>query len=130
MAELKPCPFCGSEAMLNVGGFGERFITCSNNNCGGRLGSGIWFEDGVKAGEVWNTRHAEQGWRKYPEEGPEPETEVLVFVDGHRSPSWSNNYLLVAYFHNGDWWEERHSSSGRIVGVIAWQPLPTPYKPE
>ena len=59
-AQIKSCPFCGSQAKVVGGGFGERFVSCINRNCGGRLGSGIWFTTDEKAIEVWNQR-AEQG---------------------------------------------------------------------
>lgn len=54
--EIKPCPFCGGPAEMNRGGFGEVFVTCSDEQYGGRLGSGIWFTEEYKAIEVWNRR--------------------------------------------------------------------------
>ena len=54
--EILPCPFCGKPGEMNVGDFGERFVTCSNNNCGGRLGAGIWFAKEEDAIALWNTR--------------------------------------------------------------------------
>jgi hypothetical protein len=52
-------------------------------------------------------------------------TEVLVLVDGHRSPSWRNSYQLVAYMAlDGTWWEERHPSAGPLIGVVAWMHSP------
>ena len=51
-----PCPFCGKTAKLNTGDFGEKFFTCSDDNCGGRLGTGIWFPTDEQAIEVWNRR--------------------------------------------------------------------------
>jgi hypothetical protein len=61
---------------------------------------------------------------------PPPLTEVLVWIDGHRGPSWRNNHHLVAYQDtHGGWWEERHPSDEPLNGVIAWMPLPDPYIP-
>ena len=58
---------------------------------------------------------------------PEPYQEVLVWVDGHRGPSWQNNHALVAYMNDqGDWREERHFSPEPLVGVIYWQPIVPP----
>jgi len=53
---LLPCPFCGGRAEMNYGGFGECFVTCADDNCGGRLGTGIWFTAAAQAMDVWNRR--------------------------------------------------------------------------
>jgi len=53
---LLPCPFCGGRADMNHGGFGECFVTCADDNCGGRLGTGIWFTTAAQAMDVWNRR--------------------------------------------------------------------------
>jgi len=53
---LLPCPFCGGRAEMNHGGFGECFVTCADDNCGGRLGNGIWFNTAAQAMDVWNRR--------------------------------------------------------------------------
>jgi len=52
-----PCPFCGGVAEVQTGGFGEQFVECTNANCGGRLGAGIWFARPEDAIRVWNLRH-------------------------------------------------------------------------
>ena len=54
--EILPCPFCGSPGKISVGGFGELFVTCTNDNCGSGLGGGIWFTDRNRAIEIWNIR--------------------------------------------------------------------------
>jgi hypothetical protein len=41
---------------MNHGGFGECFVTCADDNCGGRLGTGIWFTTAAQAMDVWNRR--------------------------------------------------------------------------
>ena len=51
-----PCPFCGGVAELNLGGFGERYVTCADNSCGGRLGDGVWFNNDEDVVELWNGR--------------------------------------------------------------------------
>jgi len=57
MNELKPCPFCGGKAEIFSGGFGERFVACSDvKQCGGRLGTGVWFTNDEDAIKIWNTR--------------------------------------------------------------------------
>lgn len=63
-------------------------------------------------------------WKHITHELPPTGEEVLVLVDGHRGPSWSNTYCLVAYkANNGSFYEERHNEEP-VQGVIGWQPLP------
>lgn len=54
--EILPCPFCSSPGKMSSGGFGEMFVTCSNDNCGAAMGSGVWFTDRNQAIKIWNTR--------------------------------------------------------------------------
>jgi hypothetical protein len=66
-------------------------------------------------------------WKNIKNFKPEPFTEVLVLVDGHRTSTWSNNYTLVAFIDSyGKWMEERHLDSKPIEGVIAWTELNIP----
>lgn len=58
---------------------------------------------------------------------PEPMTEVLVWIDGKRGPSWKNNHALVAYMApTGEWFEERHPSRDPLAGVLMWAPITDP----
>jgi hypothetical protein len=51
--------------------------------------------------------------------------EVLVQVDGHRGPSWSNTYFLVAYLNSFDKKFYQHDDSKiPVVGVTHWAKLP------
>lgn len=71
-----------------------------------------------------------QKWISIKETRPKPEIEVLVEVDGHRSPAWRNNHNLVAYMdRTGLFWEERHPSENPLP-VLYWMPLPDPPKGE
>lgn len=66
-------------------------------------------------------------WHECKLSAPEPMTEVLVWIDGHRGPSWKNNHALVAYMAtNGEWFEARHPSREPLIGVIAWTPIMDP----
>ena len=66
------------------------------------------------------------GWRSVRHVLPDVREEVLVWVDGHRGPSWRNNHALVAYRDAlGSWWEERHAAAP-LIGVLYWHPLPAP----
>ena len=63
-------------------------------------------------------------WTNIKDKKPELAKEVLVWVDGHRGPAWSNNYALVAYLSpNGNFYEERHTQEP-IIGITHWKPLP------
>jgi len=63
-------------------------------------------------------------WNDINKVKPEYGEEVLVVVDGHRGPAWSNTYCQVAYRNepNGNFYEERHAQP--VVGVTHWMPLP------
>ena len=57
---------------------------------------------------------------------PPWDEEVLVWVDGHRGPSWRNNHALVAYLTGfGHFAEERHGGE-ILIRVTHWMPLPEP----
>ncbi len=65
-------------------------------------------------------------WNILKEQKPEVGKEVLVWIDGHRGPAWSNNYALVAYMEsNGEFYEERHVGDP-LIGVLFWQEILPP----
>lgn len=69
-------------------------------------------------------------WNDIKQSTPPLETEVLVWVDGHRGPAWANNYALVAYLHpNGKFYQERHPYAEPIVGVLYWREIEKPNAP-
>ena len=55
--ELKPCPFCGSEAELNIT---RKHCHCSTGKC--------WLNDFHVPIDFWNTRPREERYRKALEE--------------------------------------------------------------
>jgi hypothetical protein len=60
-------------------------------------------------------------WNKIEDQLPEPFVEVLVIIDGYRSPQWGNNYPLVAYMNSDkEFFEERHPTIAPLSGVIKW----------
>lgn len=66
-------------------------------------------------------------WVSVSERMPEHGQEVLVWVDGHRGSSFSNNYPLVCYYgRDNKWWEACHPNAGEVVGVIKWQLITKP----
>ena len=52
MAELKPCPFCGGEAVMEHYIGGGYLAHCSE--CDGMIEN--WFEREAEAAEAWNRR--------------------------------------------------------------------------
>ena len=58
MSELKPCPFCGSKAGMNVIGnnlaFADYEAGCSNVLCG--VHPAVVKRTEKRAGKAWNTR--------------------------------------------------------------------------
>lgn len=58
MMELKPCPFCGEEAILdNVGvRYGEYKYECKNNFCQASYMLGAIFDTEFEARQAWNRR--------------------------------------------------------------------------
>ncbi len=51
----------------------------------------------------------------------------LVFIDG--VDGWDID-IAVYDFWNDKKWREAHDGYGEIENVIAWRPLPEPYRPE
>jgi hypothetical protein len=54
--------------------------------------------------------------------------EVLVWIDGHRSPSFSNNHATVAYQDGDGNWHSYYTREPLAGIVVAWMPLPKPPK--
>lgn len=70
-------------------------------------------------------------WIDIKVEKPQPFTEVLLEIDGHRNPMWRNNYNVVAYMDlGGDFHEERHENIIPLESILFWTPLPSPPKYE
>jgi len=58
MSELKPCPFCGSEADVHPHNFGDSkktdyTIYCSNKDCGSSF---CWYDTPEESIKAWNKR--------------------------------------------------------------------------
>jgi Lar family restriction alleviation protein len=61
--ELKPCPFCGSEAEASTTDiivYKIHSVECSNEDCGGRMSKGRDFNSLEEAITAWNHRSQDQ----------------------------------------------------------------------
>lgn len=56
--ELRPCPFCGSDANLDVNGSGDYFVRCSDRQCACRTRQ--YHENEAGAVISWNGRAGDQ----------------------------------------------------------------------
>ena len=81
-------------------------------------------------------KHVNDGWisvddrlpmRTLDEKINESYQKYLVFIDG--VDGWDID-IAVYDFWNDKKWREAHDGYGEIENVIAWRPLPEPYKPK
>ena len=81
-------------------------------------------------------KHMNDGWIPVEERLPERTLDekinksykkYLVFIDG--VDGWDID-IAVYDFWNDKKWREAHDGYGEIENVIAWRPLPEPYRPE
>ena len=81
-------------------------------------------------------KHVNDGWisvddrlpmRTLDEKINESYQKYLVFIDG--VDGWDID-IAVYNFWNDKKWREAHDGYGEIENVIAWHPLPEPYRPE
>ena len=81
-------------------------------------------------------KHINDGWipveerlpmRTLDEKIKESYQKYLVFIDG--VDGWDID-IAVYDFWNDKKWREAHDGYGEIENVIAWRPLPEPYRPE
>ena len=82
------------------------------------------------------SKHVNDGWIPVEERLPmrtldekinESYQKYLVFIDG--VDGWDID-IAVYDFWNDKKWREAHDGYGEIENVIAWRPLPEPYRPE
>lgn len=81
-------------------------------------------------------KHMNDGWISVEERLPmrtldekinKSYQKYLVFIDG--VDGWDID-IAVYNFWNDKKWREAHDGYGEIENVIAWRPLPEPYRPE
>ena len=67
MSEIKNCPFCGGEAIIDMDVQEDYYVSCKKQNCYGYVEPdgefgyvNIEFETEEEAIKAWNTRHQSQ----------------------------------------------------------------------
>ena len=125
MSDLKPCPFCGNDALsIDSSYFRDTLIYCCECDMYFTLDSFKATREDVF--ETWNTR-AEPKWIPVTEALPEDMDRILATIvrpNGEkrvRSGDYFRGYFMM---DNGDTWNETDKE------VIAWMPLPEPWRGE
>ena len=94
-------------------------------------------EEGLQATEeaidIINQVEAEynNGWIPCSERLPDDLIDVLVWFEYYRFGNYNGLYqtIGISYTNNGEWSRFVNGTSGwRKLRIIAWQPLPQPYK--
>ena len=116
---LKPCPFCGSEAEFCETEVGCS-VECSNFDCNVGMLINSWTKK--KAISIWNTRTS--CWISVDDIKPELGTFVLVFVG-------SNNTYIAELLFDEHYKESRwFTDDGGMLNVSPTHWMPLPQMPE
>ena len=124
MSELKPCPFCGNEPVVE-----GNLVACNNLNC--PTHDNYWTDPMIFTCDQWNTRpiedelqariaelEAAQRWIPVSERLPELDQDVLAAVEGD---------IVTGHFYQ-QFDGEIYFDSEEDAMLIAthWMPLPEP----
>ena len=63
MDKLKPCPFCGSDAVINEKRYLKWIVECSNMSCPASYMLGANYDTKEEAIESWNRRTRDDAGR-------------------------------------------------------------------
>ena len=96
-------------------------------NCSRRKWYQIGFKDGLKSNDGWIPVEDRLPERTLDEKLNKSYKKYLVFIDS--VDGWDIDMALYDFW-NDKKWREAHDGYGEIENVIAWRPLPEPYRPE
>ena len=90
-----------------------------------------WYQEGYKDGKDTNV-HANDGWIPVSERLPDIRNKILYDMN---LVTLEDGEVCLGVYHDQEheWWTRRQQGEGRYTNkrdVIAWRPLPTPYKGE
>lgn len=145
--KLLPCPLCGGEAVLQTveshthilkhavpDCTGEAYIECT------RCGCGIIRDTELEPIQLWNKRKGQQsnGWISSTGRLPEEPHKIPINTDEVESMIENGDlqeYIVTIYggksattlyyVGDGNWYDVL---TQEYYDVVAWQPLPEPYK--
>lgn len=141
--QLKPCPFCGGEAVVKINrGFNRTifdvFVYCEK--CGASTCTYVLKETAIKA---WNQRADEdtgltphkveqlkenQRWIPVEERLPKEDDLVLVAVNGiYNHITFRDAIELGEFCSDGTWFIDGYPDWDN-PNIVAWMPLPEPYQ--
>ena len=137
--KLKPCPFCGGEVFLDTDGdwYWKWKVECQG--CGCDLG---YYETEAEATEAWNKRVEPPADQWSPcSSGRLPKHKQQAFItvkltESRRYVTTANYYTETGIVDECEWADEGFYTYDSEYGyyrhedVIAWMPLPEPYKGE
>ena len=95
-----------------------------------------WYVNGMKAAEEIIRKHMNDGWIPVEDKLPKRTLDekinnlykkYLVFIDS--VDGWDID-MAVYDFWNDKKWRTAHDGYEEIENVVAWRPLPEPYRPE
>ena len=86
-----------------------------------------YVNTGAENNDGWIPVEERLPMRTFDEKINESYQKYLVFIDG--VDGWDID-IAVYDFWNDKKWREAHDGYGEIENVIAWRPLPEPYRPE
>ena len=126
MDKLKPCPFCGSDAIYRVrnNGYLDDTAAVFCNSCKSIMFTEENDQEGVNdktekiAADAWNKRcDSTPCWIPCSERLPEKDGLYIVSVINDHN----RRYSKTCWYHGHEKWFARQD-------VIAWMPLPEPYR--
>lgn len=90
------------------------------------------FIKGLKKSEKIIRKHMNDGWIPVDEQLPEVDADIEETIEDDDCPEYNvtirgaSESTTLKYNPSGAWFDD----NGNVYDVIAWRPLPEPYRPE